>query len=134
MTLYARFIMYGEINGAAGYKQHTASWFPPCDEIHSMACRITGIVGVTSSASSAGRRNGTSAPFCLEISAISSLSVETMIRSKTFDSIAAKIVQTIMGFPRNSLMFFLGSLLLPLRAGITANVTAYGLYHLQHGG
>ena len=55
------------------------------------------------------------------MSAISSSSVETITLSKHALFSAAAIDHAIIGFPPNSLIFFLGIRLLPPRAGITAN-------------
>jgi hypothetical protein len=63
-------------------------------------------------------RKGTSAPNSFEISAISLSSVETITFSKRFDLIADSIEYAIIGLPKNSLIFFLGILLLPPLAGI----------------
>ena len=87
-----------------------------------MACSMTAPVVVKSSLSSFGRIKGTLAPNFCAMSAISSSSVETMISSNSFAFIAASMLYAIIGLPKNGLMFFLGILLLPPRAGIMAIV------------
>ena len=69
---------------------------------------------------SGGRTKGTSAPNVLATCAISSSSVDTMMRSNRPDRNAAAIEYEIIGRPAKSLIFFLGMRLLPPRAGMTA--------------
>ena len=69
------------------------------------ACFQASNSGESSAASSAGRKNGTSAPYLNEISAISEESVETITRSILLLLNACSIDQAINGFPANSLIF-----------------------------
>ena len=77
----------------------------------SIACKTGATPEVESSANSDGRRKGTSAPYCLAMSAISSSSVETTTLSSLALLKADSMVQTISGFPQNFFIFFAGYLL-----------------------
>ena len=69
---------------------------------------------------SAGRRNGTSAPYQRAISAISSESVETTTRANTPLWRAASIAYASSGWPASSRTFFPGTRSDPDRAGTNA--------------
>ncbi len=87
------------------------------------ACAITGPVGAVSVASSAGRRNGTSAPSARdEAVAISSSSVLTSVRRTSGTARAAAIECPTSGTPPSSLRFLPGRPRDPPRAGITARI------------
>lgn len=64
--------------------------------------------------------NSATAPNSFAIFSISVQSLETIVVSTYLLSKEASIVQAIKGLPANCKIFFLGSLLLPPRAGIIA--------------
>ena len=109
-------------NGAVAYRQQACSPCQPCCRIWPTAWAITAPVVAKSSASSAGRTNGTSAPYCRAICAISSSSVDTIICSKQPALWAARMLWAIMGLPLNGRMFLRGMRLLPPRAGMIHRV------------
>ncbi len=80
--------------------------------------------GDVSPANSAGLRNGTSAPYCRAMPAMSSESVETITDSNTPLSRAAAIVYASIGWPPSSRTFFPVTRFEPLRAGIKRHDTA----------
>ena len=99
------------MNGAVAYIQHTKLIDLPLCCIYRIAGAMTGIVGVYSSESDVGLKNGVSAPYSFATAAISSSSVEQTIRSKHLLFIAASIDQAIIGLPLNCFIFLRGILL-----------------------
>lgn len=79
-------------------------------------------------ANSGDLMNGTFAPADTEIFAIFLQSVFTCISSKILLFIAEIIVHSMSGFPLIILIFFFGSLLLPLLAGIIAIFKLHNLH------
>ena len=108
------------IKGAVAYIQHRYSIDCDFSSYQSIECNRTSAVVAKSSETSAGRINGTSAPYCSATSAISASSVDTMTLSNHPDANAASIEYAMIGFPLKSLIFFRGMRLLPPRAGIIA--------------
>jgi hypothetical protein len=104
--------------------QHTDCEDHPSRSHASIEWAITDAVGARSSAKCAGRENGTSAPCCFAIWAISSSSVDTTTCSNNPEILAASIAYPIIGLPAKALMFFRGMRLLPPRAGMTARLTS----------
>src|SRR5688572_28369639 len=87
--------------------------------IHSMS-------GEVDVAYSAGRRNGTSAPYQRATFAIAALSVETTMRSKTPAWRAVSIAYASSGCPASRRMFFSGTRSEPDRAPIRATALLIG--------
>ena len=81
--------------------------------------------------SSGGRIKGTSAPYFFAISAISSLSVETITRSISLQDNAATIEKAIMGWPHRGRMFLPGTPFEPPRAGMIAQLAMINLHLCQ---
>src|SRR2546426_2113399 len=78
-------------------------------------CFRTGHLGAPSMASSAGRRNGTSAPYRRATSRISGSSVDTTTRSSVSHRRAVSMVCAMRGFPQRGRRFFFGTPLDPPR-------------------
>src|SRR5437773_1340903 len=98
---------------------------PSAVSSHRTACCSAGTIPASSLASSAGRRNGTSAPCRRASAAMASLSVDTITRVRRLASrVEATAWPTRDTRPR-ARKFFPGSPLEPPRAGMTAN--AYGV-------
>jgi hypothetical protein len=86
--------------------------------------------GLSSCDKSVGLMNGTSAPYCLATSAISSESVETMTRSIRLLASACSIDHAISGLPSSRRIFFPGNPLDPPRANINAIALIFNLFHI----
>jgi len=90
----------------------------PLNRSRLQACRMGKIPGVVSLASFFGLRKGTETPRFFARRAISGLSVDSSMSSKSFDFCAARMVHSSRGLPSKSLMFFPGILLEPALAGM----------------
>jgi len=86
---------------------------------------MSGNVGASSSAIFSGRMNGTSSPHCSPMRATSSSSVDNIVRSMDWQSLAASAVHAKSGFFAHSAMFLRGIRFEPPRAGTIARIILF---------
>src|SRR5512132_1931849 len=119
-------------NGDVGCSVTTRSGRgPPLPSSQRTACCSTGTIPAWSEASSAGRMNGTSAPWRRASSAMAVLSVETMKRVSRRASRAEATAWPMSGRRPSVLRFLPGNPLEPPRAGMTPKTYGSATLHLH---